>query len=298
MTLGQRIQQHRKAKQLSQEALGEAMGVSRQAISKWESDATIPELDKLIALSRLFDIPVGQLLGTEEAPAVQPPEPKKDLTRRWLAGLTAVCVLLTCALGVLWHKYSKVEKLAAMTELADISYVLAEKAIFESLTCTLSKIEMGFPQAQGTEDLTITLSAKLVEPMEDWNIVSAWIGASGTDPWSDTWPRRTWSSEQTTDMKRQRDGSYEGSFTIENYSGEGAFIRLYLQEKDTGLRIDTMDCIRINPVISNDGRHTIEDVYAEYTQGLYDVAVPQYLLKLLPEPEQITLSITGKLGSP
>ena len=66
MTLGQRIQELRKKKGLSQEGLGEALGVSRQAVSKWEGDNGIPELDTLIAMSRLFDVTVGQLLGVEE----------------------------------------------------------------------------------------------------------------------------------------------------------------------------------------------------------------------------------------
>ena len=43
MTLGQRIQELRKQSGLSQEALGEALGVSRQAVSKWEGDNGIPE---------------------------------------------------------------------------------------------------------------------------------------------------------------------------------------------------------------------------------------------------------------
>ena len=80
MTLGQRIQELRKQKNLSQEALGEAMGVSRQAISKWEGDLTIPELDKLIALSRYFGLTVGELLGVENpAPAEPTPAPAPDL---------------------------------------------------------------------------------------------------------------------------------------------------------------------------------------------------------------------------
>lgn len=56
LTTGQRIAECRKEKGLSQEALGEKMGVSRQAISKWEADAAMPDVDKLIALSRLFSI--------------------------------------------------------------------------------------------------------------------------------------------------------------------------------------------------------------------------------------------------
>ena len=71
LTVGQRIAQRRKMLGLSQEALGERTGVSRQAISKWESDAAVPEIDKLIALSRLFGVSVGWLLGVEEQPEKQ-----------------------------------------------------------------------------------------------------------------------------------------------------------------------------------------------------------------------------------
>ncbi len=71
-TLGLRIQAGRKAAGLSQEALGEQLGVSRQAVSKWESDAAIPELENLIAMSRLFGVSVGVLLGVESASAEEP----------------------------------------------------------------------------------------------------------------------------------------------------------------------------------------------------------------------------------
>lgn len=66
MTIGQRIAQKRKELGLSQESLGNQLGVSRQSIYKWESDAALPEIDKLIALSRLFGVSVGWLLGVEE----------------------------------------------------------------------------------------------------------------------------------------------------------------------------------------------------------------------------------------
>lgn len=66
MTLGSRIAQKRKELGLSQEALGERLGVSRQSIYKWESGAALPEIEKLIALSRIFAVPVGWLLGVEE----------------------------------------------------------------------------------------------------------------------------------------------------------------------------------------------------------------------------------------
>ena len=84
LTTGQRIAQCRKSKALSQEALGEKVGVSRQAISKWESDATLPDIDKLIALSRLFQVRVGWLLGVEEQsdPLQDTPQLNEELLRK------------------------------------------------------------------------------------------------------------------------------------------------------------------------------------------------------------------------
>ena len=67
MTTGNRIASKRKEMGLTQEALGEQLGVSRQAIYKWETDAALPEIDKLIILSRLFGVTVDWLLGMEES---------------------------------------------------------------------------------------------------------------------------------------------------------------------------------------------------------------------------------------
>ena len=102
MTLGQRIQALRKEKGLSQEALGEALGVSRQAVSQWEADASLPELDKLVGLSRLFGLPLGDLLQLEEpAPQAAPAEDPARLQKRRLAhGLSAAAALLLAAARV------------------------------------------------------------------------------------------------------------------------------------------------------------------------------------------------------
>lgn len=66
MTIGQRIAQKRREQGLSQEALGEVLGVSRQSVYKWESDNALPEIDKLITMSKLFGVTIGWLLGVEE----------------------------------------------------------------------------------------------------------------------------------------------------------------------------------------------------------------------------------------
>ena len=68
MTLGETIQYYRKRAGLSQEALAELAGVSRQAVSKWELDEATPEVTKLKALAGAFHITVDQLLSGEKPP--------------------------------------------------------------------------------------------------------------------------------------------------------------------------------------------------------------------------------------
>lgn len=67
-TLGMRIQALRKQHGLSQEELAERVGVSRQAVSKWEVDAAVPETDKLLALAKALGVSVDALLGNETPP--------------------------------------------------------------------------------------------------------------------------------------------------------------------------------------------------------------------------------------
>lgn len=70
MTLGERIAYYRGTLGLSQGELAEKLGVSRQAVSKWETDAGLPDLDRLIALSGLFDITLDELVkGSAPSPA-------------------------------------------------------------------------------------------------------------------------------------------------------------------------------------------------------------------------------------
>ena len=84
MTTGQRITEKRKALGLTQEALGGELGVSRQTVYKWESDGGLPEIEKLVALSRRFGVTVGWLLGVEDAPETAPAPESPELTERQL----------------------------------------------------------------------------------------------------------------------------------------------------------------------------------------------------------------------
>ena len=85
-TIGNRIARYRKAKNLTQEALANQMGVSSQAVSKWETDASCPDISALPQLCRILGITTDELLTgkSEEAKLVPPAERKtlEELTLR------------------------------------------------------------------------------------------------------------------------------------------------------------------------------------------------------------------------
>lgn len=66
MELSEKILTLRKSKDLTQEQLAERLGISRQSISKWESGQAIPELEKIVKLSGIFDVTTDYLLKTSE----------------------------------------------------------------------------------------------------------------------------------------------------------------------------------------------------------------------------------------
>lgn len=111
MTLGEKIASLRSSLNMSQGDLAEKLNVSRQSVSKWETDASIPELDKLIQLSDVFSITIDELVKGEAVPsakdsaAVQPNiiVQKNISTQRIigfiLLGFGLLCCLLSLILG-------------------------------------------------------------------------------------------------------------------------------------------------------------------------------------------------------
>ena len=65
--LGARIRTLRKERGLSQEALAQALEVSRQAVTKWEDGSSLPSTANLFALSGFFSVPLAELTGTPES---------------------------------------------------------------------------------------------------------------------------------------------------------------------------------------------------------------------------------------
>lgn len=65
MTFGEKLRSLRKQTGLSQEKLAEKLSVSRQAITKWETESGIPDIENLMAISALFGVSVDELLSNE-----------------------------------------------------------------------------------------------------------------------------------------------------------------------------------------------------------------------------------------
>ena len=113
MTLGEKISTLRNQHEMSQGDLAEKMNVSRQSISKWETDTSIPELDKLIQLSELFNVTLDELVKSE---TVQEPETTKKPENSELPALVIIQktnntkkiigIILLCFGAFIWLLFS------------------------------------------------------------------------------------------------------------------------------------------------------------------------------------------------
>ena len=122
LLLGTKLADLRKRHGFSQEALAEKMGVSRQAISKWERGESSPDTDTLIELAKLYEVSLDELVGHKQIPSAGPTPNKtktenkqKEKGKKLYPGLstkllkfpfplvvTAVYVLAGLALHI-WH---------------------------------------------------------------------------------------------------------------------------------------------------------------------------------------------------
>ncbi|GFI22005.1 HTH-type transcriptional regulator ImmR [Lachnospiraceae bacterium] len=109
MNISERLQELRKKEGYSQEQVAEMLGLSRQAISKWESGQGKPEIDNIIKLTEIYHVSADYiLLGTEKI-SVPAPE-KKELSHEYkkaigiiaiIAATAIITVLFITALGLL-----------------------------------------------------------------------------------------------------------------------------------------------------------------------------------------------------
>ena len=106
MNLGEKIYHLRVQKNMSQGDLADALDVSRQSVSKWENNNAVPDLDKLVKLSDLFQISLDELVKSESVPiAATPPCPTskdKTLPTRKIIGAILLACGIILLLMLLW----------------------------------------------------------------------------------------------------------------------------------------------------------------------------------------------------
>ena len=109
MNMADRIQHLRKSKGISQEELADKIGVSRQAVSKWESEQSTPDLEKVIVMSDFFGITTDYILKGIE-PITDKEQKSKELTGRilYISSTAFVAIGLFCAFGV-WYAEQTME---------------------------------------------------------------------------------------------------------------------------------------------------------------------------------------------
>ena len=149
MTLGQRIQKGRKEAGLSQEELAEQLGVSRQAVSRWENDNGYPEMEKIIRLSQIYQVSLDYLVGNEQE------KPGEDISEKgWY-------VSNELAESFLAHQKSKFIKIGICFLLACVSSVFSYMNMYNNVGDVISTFKSlaGIVQVQTFPSICFTNSS-------------------------------------------------------------------------------------------------------------------------------------------
>lgn len=226
MTTGEKIAALRKGQGLSQEALGEKLGLSRQAVSKWEADQAVPTMDNLVELGRLFGVPVDTLLRPDATlPERQAAEGVKIsaeglkisyapvLTRKtkwfvWAISALFAAAVLVSVLGLIANKELEEEVARLQTQVQQLRLqvedlqqkqeivVPSEKDVTEAQG-DLVEWDLSYMLDQNDpEQMVITMSALPREVNEQE--IPKFVIRSGAENWScETWLDGTYSGQKT-----------------------------------------------------------------------------------------------------
>lgn len=160
MSLGSKIFELRKTKNLSQNDLAELLDVSRQSISKWETDTAVPELDKLIKLCDVFDVSLDVLTERNNSTA---PDSKKNITQDTTAsrfsgqsiigyilfGVSLIMAMLVIIKGVTFDEFIIFFSLIATLFVCGVVCLVSKRALYWCIwtifapICTISPYIVG-----------------------------------------------------------------------------------------------------------------------------------------------------------
>ena len=139
MSLGERIYKLRTEKKLSQADLADALDVSRQSISKWETNGSVPELDKLVKLSEVFGVSLDELILDKKQPETIAAQESKVIYVEKTAknsGKKTAGVVLLCFAALVWMMLALLGDVLA-------GLVLAAPFVACGLICILTKNNTG-----------------------------------------------------------------------------------------------------------------------------------------------------------
>lgn len=152
MTLGEKILSLRTARDMSQDNLAEKLAVSRQSVSKWETDQSTPDLDKIIKLADLFGVSVDELVRDGECPQAfsGKEREKRELTAVQKIGLVFEAAgLLFTIIGLISKDWPLVYKAVPLVVLS-LPLLLTKKRPWLTLCWVLMALSFVFVRPQQT----------------------------------------------------------------------------------------------------------------------------------------------------
>jgi len=100
MTLSDKMQQYRRLNKYSQEKLAELLGVSRQAVTKWENGKSAPSTDNLIKLAAIYKIGLDELINDRPEVTKVDTKPKRISKLELIGGLWAIILSVIFLVGI------------------------------------------------------------------------------------------------------------------------------------------------------------------------------------------------------
>lgn len=133
MTLGEKLQQLRKSKGMSQEELAEKLNVSRQSISKWELNDSVPDISKIVLISEVFSVSTDFLLKESENKTNHSEKNHIYAKVLFITSSIFISIGLICAVAE-WYEKQNLESIAGgmIIQIVGIAALLIGKAICSS----------------------------------------------------------------------------------------------------------------------------------------------------------------------